>query len=265
MHSIKTAKRFVNEELGIHWRVDDTKESCDRLFHHLEVKTNFKPYFEKALSRLNLDDDKFVNGLAVADIGAGVCWTSGMLARHNKVRRVYAVDPSDNRLMHGKSVIKHLGVEDKVKIIRGTFLEPNIPEKVDLVLLCGSLHHCYDKEIDGLFSNIKRMLKPDGKVLIASEHYVNWFWCLKRMISYLYHFRDQQKPYYSFGNIRSPQPFGGEHWRTKEELERMFKTHGFVAQFFVYKGDLCKDKHSLYRKLGWYYYCAILDQGPQGR
>ena len=252
------ARRFVDEDLAIHWRVDDTKESFNRLLYHLEVKSNFKPYFEQALHHLGLEDARVRDELVIADIGAGVSWTSAILTHHPKVKLVYAVEPSDIRLKHARFVVRHFKGENKVKLLWGTFSESNVPEKVDLALLCGSLHHCYDAEIPGLFSNIKRLLKPCGRVLIANEHYVNWVWSLKRMLSYLYHFSDRRKLYYSLRNSRAPAPFDGEHWRTRSELEKIFKENGFMARFYVHEGDLCKDKPSLYRKLGWFYYHAIL-------
>lgn len=55
----ETAIRFLNETLGIHWQVDETKESFDRLLYHLEVKTRVKPYFEEAMRHLNLDMGNF--------------------------------------------------------------------------------------------------------------------------------------------------------------------------------------------------------------
>ncbi len=222
-HNVGIPRRFLNEDLGIHWQVDESKGSFNRLLHHLEVKSNFKPYFEEALRHLNLSEDRNTNGIVVADIGAGVCWTSALLASHPKVRFVYAVDPSENRLKHARFVIKHFGVESKVKIIRGTFSEPNVPEKADLVLLCSSLHHCYDEQIEGLFSNIKQLLKPGGKVLIANEHYINWLWILKRLLSYLRHFSSRSELfYYPLRNLRASHQFSGEHWRTRGELEKIF-------------------------------------------
>lgn len=261
-------ERFIDENLAAHWQVDETQTSFDRLLYHLEVKTNVKPYFEEALRNLNLDDDKFANELIIADIGAGTCWTSAILAKHPKVKVVYAVDPSENRLRHGSFVVKHFGVENKVKIINGTFLDPNVPEKVDLIVLCGSFHHCYDKDMEGLFANIKRLLKPNGRVLIVGEHYVNWTWAAKRALIYLkwrfkqlFRCRDKTERrsfFYSLNNLYAPDPFGGEHWRTRKKIEKIFKTCGFTAQFFIHDGDLCKDKHSFYQRMGWYYYFAIL-------
>lgn len=255
----RVAERFLNEDLELHWQVDETKESFNRLLHHLEVKSNFKPYFEEALWHLKLDEDWFSDGLVVADLGAGVCWTSAILAKHPRVRITYAVDPSENRLKYARFVIKHFEVESKVKIIRGTFLEPNVSEKADLVLLCGSLHHCYDEQIEGLFSNIKQLLKPGGKVLIANEHYINWIWILKRLLSYLRHFSSRSELfYYPLRNLRAFHRFSGEHWRTRGELEKIFNDNGFTAQFFLHDGDLCKDKPTFYHRAGWRYYHAIL-------
>lgn len=255
---VEYAERFKDESLAGHWQVDETKESLNRLLYHLEVKSNFRPYFEEALEHLNLDDDWRANGLVVADIGAGVCWTSAILAKHPKVKLVYAVDPSDNRLKHARFVIKHFRVEDKVRIVRGTFLEPNVPEKADLILLCSSLHHCYDNQIGGVFLGLQKLLKTNGKILIANEHYVNWIWSLKRLLSYLNHFFERSKFYYTLSHLRAPHPFSGEHWRTRKELEKIFKNYGFTAEFFLHDGDLCKDKPSLNSRLGWYYYHAIL-------
>ena len=254
------APRFKNENLAIHWQVDETKESFDRLLYHLEVRSNFRPYFEEALEHLDLNNDRYRDGIVVADIGAGVCWTSALLAKHPKARLVYAVDPSDNRLNHARFVIKHFGVEDKVKIINGTFLEPNVPEKVDMILLCGSLHHCLDGQLPGLFSNMRRLLKSNGRVLIANEHYVNWIWSLKRLLNYLRHFYNWPELfYYSLGKLRAPHPLDGEHWRIRKELKKIFKDYGFSAQFFIHDGDLCKDKPTLYHRMGWRYYHAILN------
>jgi len=136
--------RYIDEKLGPHWQVDHTGESFRRLLYHLEVATNFRPYFEEALSALNLDSDKFGKDLLIADVGSGICWASAILAKHSKVKRIYAVDPSANRLGRGSFVAKHFGTDAKLAVINGTFQEPNVPEKVDLVVLCASLHLCYD-------------------------------------------------------------------------------------------------------------------------
>lgn len=255
------ALRFKDEKLAAHWQVCDSKDSFEKLLYHLEVYSNFRPYFEEALRHLNLDSNEFADDLVVADIGAGVCWTSAIIAKHPKVKLVYGVDPSLNRLKHAEFVIKHFGAERKAKVTYGTFLEPNIPEKADIVVLCGSLHHCFDEYIEGLFSSIKNLLKPGGKVLIANEHYVGFFWSTKRLLSYLKHFRRRKELFfYSLRELRAPHPTDGEHWRTRKELEGIFENNGFNWKFFLHKGDLCKNKNDLLSKIGWQYYHAILTE-----
>jgi len=254
------APRFRNEDLALHWQVDDSRESFQRLLYHLEVRSNFKPYFEEAMSNLGLGQRRFAGKeIVVADIGAGVGWASALLARHDKVRLIYAVDASENRLKHARSVFKHFGVDGKVRILHGTFSETNVPEKVDLVLLCASLHHCLDSEMPALFQGIRRILKPDGEVLIANEHYVDWRWTVKKFISYLWHSCKLEKLYYHpFGKLRVPHPYDNEHWRTRKELEDIIRKNGFEPAFFVHNGDLCKDKPNVYHRIGWHYYHAIL-------
>ncbi|MFH1189204.1 MAG: class I SAM-dependent methyltransferase [Candidatus Omnitrophota bacterium] len=250
------ANRFDDEDIGLHWSVDESEESFRRLLHHIEVKSNFKPYFEEALKHLDLDSSSFPGDMVICDIGAGVGWSSALSALHPKVKTVYIVDPSENRLARAGFVAKHFGVGGKVIIRKGTFADPGISEKVDIVLMCASLHHCRDDQIPGLFSNIKMLLKPAGKVLIANEHYVDPLWTLKRAVSCLAHYRDRSR-FYKFADLRASDPYGGEHWRTKREIEEMMRQNGFDAAFYLHKGDLCKDKASLYHKLGWHYYHAI--------
>lgn len=253
------ASRFKDEDLAPHWQVDDTKESFERLLRHLEKKTRIKPYFEEALRHLDIDSVNFPAGAVVIDMGAGISWTSGMLACYDKVKRVYAVDPSENRLRHAQSVVRHFGVEDKVKIVVGTFLEPNVSEKADLFIMCASIHHCYDHQLEGLFKNVKHLLRPGGMVLLTNEHYVNWFWIFKRVLSYIRHFKNRSKlHYYPLRNLRAPHPFGGEHWRTRGELEKIFADNGFMARFFVHDDDMGMDKPTPYHRAGWRYYHAIL-------
>lgn len=252
----KFAPRFKNEKLAAHWQVDETEETFKKLLYHLEVRSNFKAYFEEAMRHLDLDDARFGDGIVVADIGAGVGWTSAMIAGHRKVRAVYAVDPSDNRLERARFVAGHFGVADKVKPVNGTFTKPNVPEKVDIVLLCASLHHCYDDQVPALFSNVKQLLKPGGRVLVANEHYVDWLWTARKAVSFFRHLADTNR-YYGLLTLRRPEPFGGEHWRTRKEVECILRQNGFDAVFYLHKGDLCKDKPTAYYRMGWHYYHAI--------
>lgn len=200
---------------------------------------------------MDLGSDGSDQGLVVADIGAGTCWASSILAKIPAVSVVHAVEPSETRLIYARSIIRHFGVEGKVNIIQGTFLEPNIPEKVDLVSLCASFHHCPDKDMDAFFTNLKSMLKPNGRIFITNEHYVNWLWITRRFVSY---FKHLGKVNFSLGHLQAPDEVGN-HWRTEREITGIFKRHGFKTKLHTHK-----DKRRLYDRIGWRYYCAVLSK-----
>ena len=129
------------------------------------------------------------------------------------------------------------------------------------MVMTGSFHHCWDKDLYSLFRNIKDLLKSfpgKGRVLIANEHYVTHFWTFKQMLSWIKHFADRSSLYYGPGKWRAPYPFDGEHWRSRKEIEQIFKQYGFSYDIYVHDGDLCKDKSNLYQRVGWKYYHAVL-------
>lgn len=249
--------QFREEDLGLHWQVDETKETFKKLKSHLERSTNFRKYFDEAINRIVLPENA-----TIVDIGAGVGWTSALLALNKNVDKVYAVEPSKNRLNRIESVARHFNApQEKIIKIDGTFKDIKVNEKVDLVVMTGSFHHCWDKDLSFLFSNIRSILKSTpvkGRLLIANEHYVTPFWTLKRMLSWMKHFADRASLFYSPGKWRSPYPFDGEHWRTRKEVEEIFKQYGFSYDIYVHDGDLCKDKETLYQRIGWKYYHAVL-------
>ena len=144
----------------------------------------------------------------------------------------------------------------KALYINGTFDEPKVPEKVHLVSLCASIHHCWDKEIPTLFENIRNMLIPEeGLVLLSNEHYVTRLYILRRILSWAIHF--PKKPF----NWRTdPDPWSGEHVRFKYELDNIFKREGFDVEYFHLEENLCarEAKWRWIDWLTWTYYYAIL-------
>ena len=250
--------RFVDEKLADHWTVDASPESFAGLCNQLESKTNFRAFFETALEDPDLSP--LPAGTLVADIGAGVGWTSALLALKEQVAHVFMVEPSDARRRSGPHIANHFGVaKDKITLINGTFQNPQIPEPVDLVLMSGSFHHCHDPVISELFENVRAMLRPGGKILIANEHYVGLLWAARRFLSWGKNLLLRRRwMYYWPGNLYAPDPWDGEHWRTRREVEAIFIREGFDAKIIPIEGDLCKDKPTWISRLGWTYYYAVL-------
>jgi SAM-dependent methyltransferase len=252
--------RFVDEQLALHWQVDDSSESFTRLCQHLEKTTNFRDYFDKAIASVDLPQTE--EGLIIADIGAGIGWTSALLALRPEVAKVFIVEPSTSRQDRVMATLRHYGAaEDKIQWISGSYESFQLPQKADLILLCGSLHHCYDQDIPKLFENIRNALSQKiqgGTVLVANEHYVTPLWVFHRMLSFLKHFSRRSELFYGPGRWRAPYPRDGEHWRNRQELETMFSKEGFNSKFFMQDGDLCKKNSSWISRLEWKYYHALL-------
>lgn len=263
--SKNVSERFVNEDLGLHWRVDDSSESFQRLLNHIEKGTNFRSYFEQALD--SCEFPQIPGGALIADVGAGVGWTSAIIGLRLGVAKVFAIEPSRNRLDRINRVARHFNVpRGKVVPIHGYFQDFNLKEKVNAVVLCASLHHCYNKDLSMLFRNIRQILLPypeGGTVLIANEHYVNLSWTLVRMVSWARRLCRGESTYYGPGQWRAPHPFDGEHWRKKRELEAIFAKEGFNARFVIHDGNLSKNKSNWWARAGFIYYHAILSQNDE--
>jgi len=156
----RIAEKYKSEKIGNHWNVDDTKSSFNNLINHLCITTNIYQFFSQAISNKLLFRN--TKDLVVADLGAGIGWTSAILAKDTRIKKIYVIDPSKNRLKIAPFVAKHFSSDPKkIAYIEGSFDNFFIPEKVDLFVLNGSFHHCHDNDMKGLFSNIKSSLKKN--------------------------------------------------------------------------------------------------------
>ena len=48
---------FIEETLAKHWQVNESTERFERLLNHIENRTNFKSYFEQAISHIPWDNE----------------------------------------------------------------------------------------------------------------------------------------------------------------------------------------------------------------
>jgi len=259
------AERFIDETIANYWNVGESLESFNLLLNHIENNTNFKFYFEKAFNQFMIDRKE--SDMVILDIGGGVGWTSALMAKHPRVRKVILLEPSSNRRSRNKYILKHFKVpEGKVESINGTYQDFKLSEKVDACVLCASIHHCFDEFIPVLFENIKRSLKePIGKsrILIANDHVVTPLWTLKRLAGYIKNsiLGRRETLWNSLGNLRAPQPYSSEHWRSRKEIDDIIKNASYTHRFFKIKeSDLCVKNPSYLYKLQWVYYYSLLDR-----
>jgi SAM-dependent methyltransferase len=259
------ADRYINEKLPSYWNVDESLESFNLFLNHIEKTTNFKLYFEEAFNQLM--SDRKEKDMVVLDIGGGIGWTSALMAKHPRIKKVLILEPSSSKRLIHKHIAKHFKVpEDKIESINGTFQDFNLSEKVDVCVLCGSLHHCLDEFIPLLFHNIEKSLKnPIGKsrVLIANDHIVTPLWTLKRFAGYIKNtiLVRRETLWNSLRDLRAPQPYSLEHWRSRKELDIIIKNASYTYRFFKIKdSDLTLKNPSYLYKLQWVYYYSLLDR-----
>ena len=80
----RIAEKYKSEKIGNHWNVDDTKSSFNNLINHLCITTNIYQFFSQAISNKLLFRN--TKDLVVADLGAGIGWTSAILAKDTRIK-----------------------------------------------------------------------------------------------------------------------------------------------------------------------------------
>ena len=264
-------KKYINEKIGEHWNVNSNKETFEGLLKHITSTTNLKSYFEKEISEPSLIS--IPNNLTVADLGAGNGWTTALLALKPEIKKVYAIEPSEARRNCIKYVSQHFNVpNNKIEIINGTFKEFKLPEKVNIFCLSSSFHHCFDQDMDYLFKNIKEYLIDNdhysyydynnnlvninykGKILLASEHFVSPIFNIKHRLKFF-----ASKLKYIFNNKNSKNNISftrfnlqsGDHYRTKNEIIKIFNKFRLKYNFFYHNGNILK-KNEMNKKKVFY-------------
>ena len=75
------------------------------LLNHIYITTNFCKFFFESIDQDLFSPKK--EKLVVADIGAGVGWTSAFISNLPTVKNIYIVEPSLERFNKIKHVLKH--------------------------------------------------------------------------------------------------------------------------------------------------------------
>ena len=105
------------------------------------------------------------------DLGAGTLWAVPYLFRLGTVDHVYCVEYSRHRLLKlGPAVLEHYGVSsDRVTLALGDIHRLRLADhSVDFVFLSAAFHH--SDTPGALLSEIRRVLRPSGLVIVTGEH-----------------------------------------------------------------------------------------------
>jgi arsenite methyltransferase len=118
----------------------------------------------------------------IADIGAGRGYFSYRFADLENSGRVYAVE-IDEKLLERMQRKADASYPGKLIPVLGSYEDPNIPEKVDVIFLCNTYHHIENRV--GYFSNLGKYLNENGRIVIIEPDNLPW---------YLFTLRNHQTP-----------------------------------------------------------------------
>jgi protein-L-isoaspartate O-methyltransferase len=137
----------VMSYLGADWLLRDTRED--------------EEHPEQMLDALELKP-----GDVVADVGAGVGYTSVKIARRvGPTGKVYATDIQPQMIRMLKANIRTMKMEKVITPVQCTATETGLPDSaIDLVIMVDVYHECSEpvKTLEG----IKKALKPGGRLVL---------------------------------------------------------------------------------------------------
>ncbi len=109
-------------------------------------------------------------GMTILDLGCGPGFFSIEIARLlNDTGKVIAADLQEGMLEKVNNKIKGTKLEQRIELHKCNGNETGISENVDFILCFYMIHEVPNQE--NLFSELKSILKPDGKVLIIEPKF----------------------------------------------------------------------------------------------
>lgn len=138
----------------------------------------YAKFLERDQRAGRLQVDRVVSTLAlqpgqkIADLGSGSGLFTRPLARVvGPAGVVYAIDVDEGLLRVVDRTAKDQGLTN-IHIVRAEEKEPKIPEPVDLIFICDTLHHLPKPQADYL-KTLRKHLRPGGRVAII-DFAKNW-------------------------------------------------------------------------------------------
>ena len=177
--------------------------------------------------------EKFINNfegqaIRVADLAAGIGWTSALLSKLPNVSEVHAVEISKHRI---GSLFEHSfkmlsGENNKIFRYLGSFYDLQFDDKsIDIIFMSQAFHHA-DKPFKLLFE-CDRVLKDYGRIILVGEHYIGIKKIIRRFLSILIR---QKKVTINFYEMFKPDQVLGDHYYRCSDYYFMFGSMGYDVQ-----------------------------------
>jgi len=195
------------------------------------------------------------------ELGAGNLWAVPHIfyCGKGKIEKMHCLEYSEHRLLKiGPKVLEHYRISpDSVTLVLGSFYNLKLDDgSMDFAFLFQSFHHADDP--DKLLSEIRRVLKPSGVVIMIGEEDMNFNkrietiyqiyfkHMIKFIISSFMPLRLQQKFFRKSFNVNTflpalktffpSDPVLGDHRYTLSEYRKMFSKHGFKFRRLIRPG-----------------------------
>jgi ubiquinone/menaquinone biosynthesis C-methylase UbiE len=172
LNSIYTSEYWndiAEEQKKEWWIAEGSEEAYLRLRLYLDNSGLMAEYriAEQSISQLS------ESNLAVADIAAGVGWTSVLMSRLPNVGSVHAVEISRHRLemLFPQALRMFNGEASKINRYLGSFYDIRLANaSMDVVFLSQAFHHAANPL--RLLTEIDRILKPGGRLMLIGENFI---------------------------------------------------------------------------------------------
>jgi ubiquinone/menaquinone biosynthesis C-methylase UbiE len=166
--------------------------------------------------------------LQVADLAAGIGWTSVLLSRMPNVAAVHAVEISRHRLerLFPHAVVMLSGEARKIRRYLGSFYDLQLPAaSMDVVFLSHAFHHA-DRPLH-LLVECDRVLKPGGRMVVSGEHRIDAPAVMRRCLAVLLR---QRRLITDFRQLFPPDPLLGDHYYRHSDYRSLFDALGYRLQ-----------------------------------
>jgi ubiquinone/menaquinone biosynthesis C-methylase UbiE len=212
----------IEEERRKEWWIEDGDYA--RCRRYLESSKLIDEYAQAEAFIRAIPQD----GLRIADLAAGIGWTSALLSKLDNVAEVHAVEISLHRLerLLPHSVAMFGGRAEKIRRYLGSFYDLQLPpQSMDLVFLSQAFHHA-DRPIK-LMMECDRVLKTGGRIVMVGEHGVGPGWFIGRFLKALLR---QRKIVMDFHRLFPPDPLLGDHYYRRSDYYFLFAAMGYTLK-----------------------------------
>lgn len=201
------------------WIADGNYERCMGYLKHAGLLDEWA-IVEKWMLELSSH-----NHLRVADLAAGIGWTSALFSRLNNVAEVHATEISRHRLTNllPYAVDMLNGSPEKIKRYLGSFYDLGFDaESMDVVFLSQAFHHA-DQPLK-LLTEIDRVTRRGGVIFLSGENYIGPKALTKRLIKTIL---GQRKICFNFHELFPPDDITGDHYYRLSDYYMFFRLLGY--------------------------------------